>query len=184
MYHLHQEKTVASQRQGLTDFLSSSVLSVQNTSGTTKTLNVVVSDTDFLGPVNRADTAGAGTWQNTVGSDITMKWYDDPLNRQGANGVGSTPGNLIDKFSSHASNVVQGFGHTGGTSVSDSGLYSMTVQSTYTILPGGELLNRGQTEIKSISGVPELSTWAMLILGFTGLLWTGLRRNKNRLVTI
>jgi hypothetical protein len=39
----------------------------------------------------------------------------------------------------------------------------MTEQAIFTLTPFGQLINRGQTEIKS--AVPEPSTWAMMLLG-------------------
>ena len=34
----------------------------------------------------------------------------------------------------------------------------------------------------SVSGVPEVSTWAMMLAGFAALGFTGYRRNKNAAV--
>jgi hypothetical protein len=73
-------------------------LSIINLTNTTKTITVAVSDTDFTGPVVSFETAGSGVWQNALGSAITMNWFDDPENKQGANSPIDTPGNLIDTF--------------------------------------------------------------------------------------
>ena len=50
------------------------------------------------GPVISFQSAGSGVWQNAIGSTITMSWFDDPNNGQGADNPGDTPGNLIDSF--------------------------------------------------------------------------------------
>ena len=46
-------------------------------------------------------------------------------------------------------------------------------------MPFGQLLNRGQTEVKLL-GLPEPSTWAMMLLGFAGLGYAGLRAQRKR----
>ena len=63
------------------DILNTSSLSIINLTGVTKTVTVVVSDTDFTGPVGSWASSASGTWQNAVGSHITMNWYDDPDER-------------------------------------------------------------------------------------------------------
>ena len=78
------------------DTLNTSSLSIINTTGTMKTVTIVVSDTDFTGPVASFLTAGSGVWQSAIGSSITMKWFDDPANGQGADDPTDTPGNLIE----------------------------------------------------------------------------------------
>ena len=50
------------------DILNTSSLSIINTTATTKTVTLVVSDTDFTGPVVSFLTAGSGVWQNAIGS--------------------------------------------------------------------------------------------------------------------
>lgn len=156
------------------NFLNSSVLTVINNSGTVKTVDVIVSDTDFKGPVSLAEVAGSGTWQSTKGSTITMNWFDDPANVQGADSTGNTPGTLIGTFTDTATAIVQGFSYNNTAPVSDGPLFSMTVQAIYTLQPGGELLNRGQTEVKT--AIPEPTTWALMLLGFAGLVVAGWRK--------
>jgi PEP-CTERM motif len=157
--------------------LNTSSLSIINLSGVTKTITIAVSDTDFAGPVSLFDSAGAGTWQRAKGSTITMNWYDDPTNGQGADSATDTPGNLIDTFSNTASRIVDSFSHNGTGAVTDDGPFSMTEQAIITLTAGGQLINRGQTEIKVAA--PEPSTWAMMLLGFVGLGYAGLRRARS-----
>jgi hypothetical protein len=159
------------------NFLNSSVLTVINNSGTVKTVDVIVSDTDFKGPVSMAAVAGAGTWQSTKNSTITMNWFDDPANVQGADGTGNTPGTLIGTFTNTATAIVQGFSYSNAVPITDRSLFSMTVQSIYTLQPGGELLNRGQTEVKT--AIPEPTTWALMLLGFAGLGIAGWRKARS-----
>jgi hypothetical protein len=159
------------------DILNTSSLSIINTTNTTKTITVVVSDTDFTGPVISFQSAGSGVWQNAIGSTITLNWFDDPNNGQGADNPTDTPGNLIDSFTNAATLVVDSFSHNGSGAISDSGPFSMTEEAVFTLTPFGQLVNRGQTEIKN--AVPEPSTWAMMLLGFAGLGFAGYRRGRE-----
>ena len=162
-------------------FLNVSNLAVVNKTGVSKTVNAVVSDADFVGPVNSWASAGSGTWQSAKGSHITLNWWDDPANALGANSVTDTPGVLIDTFSNMATSVVQGFGTSRSGAASDGGLFSMTEQADYTLTAHGELLNRGETEVKT--PIPEPSTWAMMLLGLAALGYVGFRRNGKTAVS-
>ena len=57
-----------------------------------------------------------------------------------------------------------------------------TVTEVFEIIPGGKLTTVG-SDLSTInvtgSAVPELSTWAMLILGFVGLGYAAFRRSAN-----
>jgi hypothetical protein len=160
------------------DILNTSSLSIINLTGLTKTVTVVVSDTDFIGPVGSFLTAGSGVWQNAIGSSITMKWFDDPANGQGADTPTDTPGNLVDSFTHAAILFVDSFSHDGNGPISDAGPFSMTEQAVFTLTPFAQLVNRGQTEVKL--AVPEPSTWAMMLLGFVGLGYAGFRKARAR----
>jgi PEP-CTERM motif len=159
------------------DTLNTSSLSIINLTPLTKTVTVVVSDTDFKGPVTSFQTAGSGVWQNAIGAKITMTWFDDPENRQGADNPTDTPGNPIDSFTNTATLFVDSFSHDGIGTVSDSGPFSMTEEAVFTLTPFGQLINRGQSEVKL--AVPEPSTWAMMLLGFMGLGYAGFRGTRS-----
>ena len=159
------------------DILNTSSLSIINTTATTKNITVIVSDTDFMGPVVSFLTAGSGVWQNAAGSKITLSWFDDPENRQGADNPTDTPGNLVDSFTDMSTELVHSFSHDGSGTVSDSGPFSMTEEAVFTLTPLGQLINRGQTEVKL--AVPEPSTWAMMLLGFMGLGYAGFRGTRS-----
>ena len=162
------------------DILNTSSLSLINTTGTARTVTVIVSDTDFVGPVSSFQTAGSGVWQNApVGATITLSWFDDPDNRQLASDViGTPPGNLIDSFTFSPTEIVESFSHNFEGAVSDKGPFSMSEEAVFTLPGFGQLINRGQTEVK-IPAVPEPSTWAMMLLGFVGLGYAGLRKARS-----
>lgn len=159
------------------DILNTSSLSLINTSALTKSVTVVVSDTDFKGPVASFLTAGSGVWQNAIGATITLSWFDDPKNGQGANTATDTPGNLIDSFKDTSTLLVDSFSHDGFGAISDKGPFSMTEEAVFTLPAFGQLINRGQTEVKL--AVPEPSTWAMALLGFTFLGFAAFRRRRR-----
>jgi len=159
------------------DTLNTSSLSIINLTALTKTVTVAVSDTDFAGPVVAFQTAGSGVWQNAIGSSITLNWFDDPANGQGADDPTDTPGNLIDSFTHAATLFVDSFSHDGTGAVSDAGPFSMTEQAIFTLTPFGQLVNRGQSEVKL--AVPEPSTWGMMLLGFVGLGYAGFRKARS-----
>ena len=160
------------------NILNTSSLSLINTTGIAKSITVVVSDTDFTGPVVSFLTAGSGVWQSAKGAKITLNWFDDPENGQGADTATDTPGKLIDTFKDTSTEVVDSFSHDGKGIVSDSGPFSMTEEAIFTLPAFGQLVNRGQTEVKL--AVPEASTWAMMLLGFVGLGYAGFRRARAR----
>ena len=154
---------------GPLDILNTGSLSIINHNTFSVTATAAISDTDFAGPVSGFATAGSGTFQTAAGSSVTLNWFDDPNNAQGADTATDTPGTLIDTFSATANSRADSFNHNGTGSVSDSGPFSMTLQVTGTLTGGGELLNRGQTEIKTPTPAPEPASLALLGLGLVGL---------------
>src|SRR6188508_3605779 len=100
-----------STKSATSDILNTSSLSVINTTGSDIQVTVTVGDNNFIGPVTQFATAGSGVWQNAVGSNITLNWYNDPANAQGADTAGDTPGGLIDTFTSTAIFAADSFSH-------------------------------------------------------------------------
>jgi hypothetical protein len=88
---------------------------------------------------------------------------------QGANTATDTPGTLIDTFTSTAVGAADSFSHNGSGAASDPGLFSMTEQITGTLVAGAQLLNRGQTEVKTPVGAPEPASLAVLGVALVGL---------------
>jgi PEP-CTERM motif len=163
---------------GIRAILTTSSLSILNTTSSARVITVTVGDIDFGGtnPYDGFETAGAGTWQEAVGSKVTMNWFLDEANGQGASTATDTPGTLLDTASRTAIRVVDSFDHDGsGPLAHIRGPFSMTEQAIIDLRANGELVNFGQTMI----AIPEPSTWAMMLLGFAGLGYAGYRRTHK-----
>jgi hypothetical protein len=158
--------------------LDSTGTQVTNNSTTTShTFVVAIGATDFSGPAVTATTTGAGQWSTLSnpaafgGSNITMRWYDDPNNVQGAILASILqPGILLDTFADVAGPAnPDSFSHTGGPfPVNDGSLFGMTLEFDGSIGPGVRLTGREMTELKPRSVVPN--PLSLLLLG-TGLLF-------------
>ena len=83
---------------GPQNILNSSSLQIINTNNFAVDIVVTVSATDYAPPSLRAFTSGSGTFQNVGGSTVDLRWWNDSLNRQGAEDPNDTPGNLLDFF--------------------------------------------------------------------------------------
>jgi hypothetical protein len=163
------------------DFLNTSSLSVINTNTFSVPIEVTVGQTGFPGPVIAVDFAGAGTWQfaapvGAPASDVTLSWFADAANTQGANSAGDTPGTLLGTFASTAAGTVDSFNTNGAHPFVAAGPFSMTEDASGTLAPGGQLINRGQN---MVAVVPEPQTWALMVLGFTGLGYVGFHRSRK-----
>ena len=106
-------------------------------------------------------------FQTAVGSNVTLNWYNDPENVQGAGTPTDTPGILIDTFSKTVTVDADSFAHNGSGPTSDPGLFSMTLQETGKLVADGQFLNNGSTEIKpqSVSEPRALGILGLALFG-------------------
>jgi hypothetical protein len=166
------------------DLLSVGNISVENTSGFSRTLAPVISDTSFKSPGSRFDVTGSGSFVGASGATLTYNWYIDPANAQGATTPTDTPGILVATYSFTAnSNTLDSFSYSKeGTISGITGPFSMTLQAIYTLPSSGVLLSRG--EAISVTNIPEPSTWAMMGVGFLLIGGVGLRSRRRAVAAL
>jgi len=165
---------------GQNNVLNTGSLSVINGTGAAVAGSLAIGATSYIGPSTQAFASGSGTWQSAGGSTINMTWYNDPTNTQGATAPNVRPGTQIASFFDLASNPVDSFssGTLGPFAVNDGALFGMTLGVDFNLIAGGQLINRGQTEIKP-RNVPEPLTMTLLGLGFCGV-GAAFRRRRGR----
>lgn len=166
--------SISTSVQGTINSIDTSSLSIINNNTTPTAITVTVGDTNFTGPVDTFVVSGSGTFTGAqTGSTVTLTWYNDPANAQGAEAAGDTPGNLLDSFTATQTLArSQSFSFNDSGATSDGALFSMTIQAAGTLQPGASLLSRGQSEVKP-QAVPEPGSLGMLGCGLAmlGLLW-------------
>lgn len=161
---------------GPQNILNTSSAQITNTSTGLAVGTFAVSSTDFTPPVSTAFVSGSATWQNAVGSNLTMGWYNDPLNAQGAETSTDTPGTLLFTCTDAVSSIADSTACSAGPiAISDLDPFSMTLSTQFSLTGGATLVNRGQTEIKPLN-VPEPAT--MLLFGI-GMLGAGFMRRRK-----
>jgi hypothetical protein len=169
--------------------LSSSGTVIQNLGAVAHTIALTIGDTSFNGPASEFTVTGSGTWVDQTlpaafgGTTITMEWFNDPLNGQGAQDVGDTPGNLVntatnapvDGISNQSfGGPLTAFNASGALAFPDDLLFSMTLDNVLLLGPGIRLESRGQAESKpQLAVVPAPAT--LLLLG-SALALLGWRR--------
>jgi hypothetical protein len=168
--------SVSTANFGLINILDSSSLSITNIGSAPVTAHFTVSATGFVPPVVTSFLSGSGTWVTAAGSTITLTWFNDSANRQGAGTSTDRPGIQLGTFTDIANGPADSFSFSSVVPVSDPALFSMSLGFDLTLVPGGSLISRGQTEIKPQgTAVPEPNTLVLVGLGL-GLI--GLRRRQ------
>jgi hypothetical protein len=128
---------------------------------------VAVSATNFSPAALLALTTGSGTFTGNAGDGITLKWYNDPTDAQGATSATDTPGTRLNTYTFTSVGPADSFSSNGGTvAVNDTGPFSMTLQFDFTLLPGASLTARGQAETTE---VPEPGSLLLFGASLAGL---------------
>lgn len=157
--------------------LSFTVGSLAN--GTEGTLNGIfaVSDTDFSSKAKRFKTSFSTKWSDAPGSSVDLIWAADQNNAQGANTPEDAPGVAYDAFTSGTVSGDDTANHSNSGDLVISPLFSLTVQGSIDLAPGG---TESASESTTVASVPETSTWIMLIAGFAGLGIAGRQVSRKR----
>ena len=155
--------------------LSSS--NIENTTGAPLTVTLLASDTGFLSPVSFVNNSASLTFNSNIGApDSTLKFWADATNTQGAN-PSNTPGTLLETVSGHAVTDPDSFSGSKIAAFDASAPFSMTEGAALALRADGSVTGFNQA---MQTGVPEPSTWAMLVIGFIGLAWGSLTRRRAR----
>jgi hypothetical protein len=154
---------------------------ILNTRGVPITVTLLASDTDFLGPVHFIQNSGSLTFNSAVGSGVsTLAFWADHANAQGANPL-NTPGTLLESVSGVPLTDPDSFAGSNFATFDALSPFSMTEGATLALKGGGSITGFNQS---MTSGVPEASTWAMLVAGFALIGMVGFRKRTRTLRAI
>jgi len=163
---------------GAVNELQLSSSNILNTSLTPITVTLLASDTDFAGPVHAIRNSASLTFNSNIGApDSTLQFWADPLNGQGAN-PNQTPGTLLETVFGHALTDPDSFAGSKIAPFDADGLYSQTEGARLVLRAGGSIT--GFNQAMQSSAIPEPATWALLLVGFVGLMFGTATRKRLR----
>ena len=169
--------TLAQSTFGRLNTLQLSSSNIENTTGAPITVTLLASDTGFLAPASFINNSGSLTFNANVGApDSTLSFFADVNDAQGAN-PNNTPGALLETVSGHALTDPDSFSGSRLAAFDASAPFSMTEGASLVLRAGGS--TTGFNEAME-SGVPEPSTWAMLLAGFGLLSMLGMRKRTRQ----
>ena len=172
--------TLAQSSFGAHNSLQLSSSNIENTLGVPIKVTLLASDTGFTAPVSFVNNSGSLTFNANVGApDSTLKFWADALDTQGAN-PDNTPGTLLESVSGHALTDPDSFSGSKVSAFVSGSPFSMTEGAALALRSDGSVTGFNQS---MTTGVPEPSTWAMLLAGFGLLSIVGMRkRTGHRLI--
>ena len=106
----------------------------------------------------------------------TLQFFADPLNTQGANPL-NTPGSLLESVSGTPLTDPDSFSGSKFDPFFASSPFSMTESASLALRGSGSITGFNQA---MESGVPELQTWLMLVVGFGLMGFLRFRRRGAR----
>jgi hypothetical protein len=165
-----------------TNRLDTSSFQIINNSGSTVDIQLAVSGTSFASPTTIYSASGGGTYETATGSTITLGFYADAANGQGADSPTDAPGSLLFTGSHTALPLTDTFSLNSGTlPLVETGPFSMTLLASGTLIDGGSLVGRTQASVTDVTAVSEPGSLALLggALLTTGFVMQRRRRNHR-----
>jgi PEP-CTERM motif len=165
------------QLTGGTNELTTTSFQITNNNAASVNYQIAVGGTSFVGPVTEIQQTGSGSWTNAVGSNITMSYAASSANTQGANTPTDLPGTLLSTSPQFTAALpADSFLYDHTTPFVTAGLYSMTMDASGTLIAGGQLTGRAQSEIAI--NTPEPASLAILGAGLLGLGFVASRKRS------
>jgi hypothetical protein len=145
--------TISTSQTGLLNLLSLVNFGAINNDTAAHTLNMYVSDTDFLGPVSGIASSAGILFSNAVGSGpSSLEFYADTGNTQGANLI-NFPGVLLASAVQTPTTNPQQFLGNDFAAFSDPNLFSMTQVAHINLRGGGSFTDFGMN-MQNVNAVP------------------------------
>lgn len=162
---------------GLHNVLQLSSSNIDNLTGAPLVVTLLASDTGFAAPVSFINNSGSLTFNANIGApDSTLKFWADVTDTQGANPL-NTPGTLLEDVSGHALTDPDSFSGSRVSAFSAGAPFSMTEGAALALRADGSVTGFDQS---MTTGVPEPSTWAMVLAGFGLLSMLGMRKRARQ----
>lgn len=176
--NFHVEGSFSTSTAGAPNNLQVSNLTIANTGLLAGSLEMIVSDVGYIAPVSRINESASLTFNSAVGSGLsTLSFFADVANGQGAGPGLIIPGALLFTRSGAPTIDPDSFSGSVTSPFLAGGPFSMTEVASLGLRGGATIT--GFNEAME-TGVPEPSTWAMLLVGFIGLAWGALTRRRVR----